>query len=49
MATESEPLSVFVVTCSHYKVYGAYEDREVAELICSGCCEDAEVVEYVRK
>lgn len=45
----SKPLSVFVVTCSHSPVYGAFPDRKTAEIICNGCCEDAEVVEYVPK
>ena len=30
-------------------IYGAFIDRKVAQTICDGCCEDAEVVEYVEK
>lgn len=44
-----KPLSVFIVTCSHNPVYGAFAERENAEIICAGTCPDAEVVEYVLK
>lgn len=46
---KTEPLSIFVVTCSHVPIYGAFVMKDHTESICRGCCEDAEVVEYVRK